>query len=329
MLAALFLSTAGMASTALAYGSMSVLNHCNYNVYYNNTPADGYGLNWEHGTMSPNGNYQQTYYPLSGEGGWSIKMSLVDGEWDSNIFQLEYNIGINDGKLWYDLSNVNGHPFGTNWLFEGEGDCQPKQTAYQYDVDDANGMQAGCDSANSVTVTLCEGGPEGGESPSSSQIPSYSSSSSTWEASSVYPQPEASSVYSEPAIATTQPALTTDPSTTYQAVTSIISTEQPAETQAFPSQQSGRGGGHGWQYQNRVVAAAVATPSTLITSSTVSSAVVTDATLPPAAVVVDASGSVSESEIVPDATTDAATAQTSTTFVKKGKKHPHQRPENF
>ncbi len=55
------------------------------------------------------GTYSEPYAPES-DGGHSLKISTASGS--GNILQLEYtNEG--NGKVSYDLSEVNGNPFGT------------------------------------------------------------------------------------------------------------------------------------------------------------------------------------------------------------------------
>lgn len=181
-------SVAVLAFSAVAQGAGSaiVINQCSYPVTMANVPASGGGQS-EIGpnTLNTGDSYSQQYTQLSNGDGWSIKLAKDSSM--SQVMQYEYTYH-NDGTIWFDLSDVNGDPWGGDWVISGSGDCSPKQTAYQFSTDDAYGMQS-CSDSSSVTVTLCSGGSggsTGGESaaassPASTATSAAPAASSTWQ----------------------------------------------------------------------------------------------------------------------------------------------------
>lgn len=140
------------AAVAHGQGSAIVVNSCDYDVYVTNVPASISGLS-EIGplTIAPGSSYSQVYTELPSAGGWSIKLSTAADSAD--VLQYEYSYPGSE-TIFYDLSQINGDPWGGNWAFSSEGDCTPEQTAYTYPSDDLAAMQA-CPDTSSVTLTLC------------------------------------------------------------------------------------------------------------------------------------------------------------------------------
>src|ERR1700760_2711629 len=153
-------TTALFAARALAQGSAVVVNHCDYEVYLANTPAQGNGFNAINQVLTAGGgSYSQAWTHLT-TGGWSIKLARSKN-FASNLMQYEYTY-TPGSPLWFDLSDVNGNPWDADWEITATGDCSPKQQAYRFATDDAYGMQA-CPSDSTITVTLCSA--SGGSAP--------------------------------------------------------------------------------------------------------------------------------------------------------------------
>ncbi|KAL9067456.1 MAG: hypothetical protein Q9161_006888 [Pseudevernia consocians] len=110
-------------------GQATIVNKCTFPTYLyvcKQHPATC-GANV---TLAANtGTYSEPYAPAS-DGGHSMKISVTEGSGD--ILQFEYtNEG--DGKVSYDLSEVNGNPFGT-WGFTltnttTDSHCAPPATS--------------------------------------------------------------------------------------------------------------------------------------------------------------------------------------------------------
>jgi hypothetical protein len=165
-------------------GAAIVVNDCNFTVYYKSVS--------NHPVLSSHipagGTYKETYRlnigPNNTLGGVSIKLSSnqsianaaneSDAFDTSTITQFEYTYNPNWAPgLWYDISNVNGYPDGSDgsWPFEMYGglvlegtssEC-PSVTCPPYNVtcsaaytnwnDDLEGH--GCRNNNSLILTLC------------------------------------------------------------------------------------------------------------------------------------------------------------------------------
>lgn len=163
---AVIASTALMASSALAQGTARVINSCSYDVYMSNTPAQGGGFEAIDKVLSAGGgSYSQQWTQLGNDMGWSIKLAKT-ASYQTNLMQYEYTY-LNDGIIWYDLSEVDGNPWTGNWMITASGaNCSPKQQAYRYSTDDAYGMQS-CPDAADITVTLCSSESDAGGNTSS------------------------------------------------------------------------------------------------------------------------------------------------------------------
>ncbi|TKA57863.1 hypothetical protein B0A55_12512 [Friedmanniomyces simplex] len=280
-----------MASSALAQsvGRAIVVNACEYEVYVCGVPAEGGGYTEIDKTLSPNDTFTQQWTELSNSQGWSIKLSKDTAL--ANIMQYEYTFH-NDGTIWYDLSDVNGNPWNSDWEITAESPsstCTPKQQAYRYATDDAYGMQA-CPQDSVITVTLCSGESQnnGGAASASSSVAAATSSIASASSVSVYSTPSSEA-----------PAPTSVESTTTTSAGSVASTTPVASSTPITTAQSWRS--HSWQQAN---AAATTLATSLVASSTTTTA-------PNGATVVDVQTAV-VAEIV-----------TATVNAKRHAHHPH------
>lgn len=97
-----------LAPSALAVGSAIVVNNCDFPVYYASV-GPGYGSAMK--AIEPNGKYTETYsQPNSGI---SIKLAPV-AVLEGQISQFEFTWAA--GKIFYDLSNINGYPFAVDGM---------------------------------------------------------------------------------------------------------------------------------------------------------------------------------------------------------------------
>ncbi|EMC95024.1 hypothetical protein BAUCODRAFT_72765 [Baudoinia panamericana UAMH 10762] len=175
-----FIATAALLATtarALSVGSAVVVNGCEYNVYLADVPSQPSNGTEIDKTLAPGATFTQQWTELSNLAGWSIKLSK-DTTF-KNIMQYEYTFQ-NDGIIWYDLSDVDGNPWDSNWEITAEcasSVCAPKQQAYRYSTDDAYGMQA-CAQDAVITVLLCSGESQndGDTSAASSSVAALSTS---------------------------------------------------------------------------------------------------------------------------------------------------------
>jgi len=237
-----------LAATAIASpGKAVVVNKCEYEVYLCNVPAEGGGYTEIDQTLSPNDTYSQQWTELSNTDGWSLKLSKDSSLGD--IMQYEYTFH-NDGTIWYDLSDVNGNPWDTNWEITAASEsstCSPKQQAYRYATDDAYGMQA-CPQDSVITVTLCSGESQddGGAASASSSVAAVTSSVAAAPSAASYETPSSS----VPTFTTTAAVYSSEAAPTTSAESSAPESTVPVSS---------------------------ASPTTFATSTTASSTVVTTA----------------------------------------------------
>ena len=91
-------------------GRATVLNKCNFPVFLYACSQHPAGCTKESKLAANGGTYAETYLGAS-TAGRSIKIGTTSGETNKPILQFEYtNTG--SGSVYYDLSEVNGNPFG-------------------------------------------------------------------------------------------------------------------------------------------------------------------------------------------------------------------------
>lgn len=145
------------AASALA-GKAHVVNNCNFDVWFSatqNTAAD---------------NYQKLGREYSHEYTSSTSIKFGKSKNPATVAQFEFHNG-NDGKIWYDTSNIDGNPFqaeGTRLSPSVEADatfntcvtvdCPPGAAvctvAYNHPDDTAT---KNCAISTDLTFTLCSG----------------------------------------------------------------------------------------------------------------------------------------------------------------------------
>jgi hypothetical protein len=153
-----------LAPTALAMGSATVINNCGFPIYY--APV---GQSSNAGMQEMQGSYSQQYSQPGN--GYSIKLSP---SMNGPVTQFEFTLG-SDGKINYDLSNIDGYPFANGGMsvtpdMSGDSNnpscvpitCSPGQSycSAAYNQPDDVRTHVCSDQANLV-LTMCPGGSSG------------------------------------------------------------------------------------------------------------------------------------------------------------------------
>ena len=156
---------ASLITRQTAAGQAHVRNYCTFPVYLyacgqggdnNGIPA----CSALQTLPAQTGTYAETY--SSPNNGRSIKMSTVDEEGSDAILQFEYtNTGA--GQVSYDLSEVNGNPFGQYGftLTSSNPDCfqsscpAPSTSCSGVFTEPTNGVPHDCPIGDGIGVTLC------------------------------------------------------------------------------------------------------------------------------------------------------------------------------
>lgn len=164
-----------LAPSVMAMGQATVVNNCGFPVYY-----AAVGQNSHAGMQEMQGSYSQQFGQPGN--GYSIKLSPSA---NGDVTQFEFTLG-SDGKINYDLSNINGYPFASGGMrvdpsMSGDSsnpscvpiDC-PAGATYcnaAYNLPDDVRTHVCSDSADLV-LTLCPGGSSGSPSTGESATPS-------------------------------------------------------------------------------------------------------------------------------------------------------------
>ena len=142
-------------------GQATVLNSCTFPVYLyacSQTPSN---CTVESTLAASGGTYAETFTDPS-TGGRSIKIGTTSGEVAKSILQFEYTNDGN-GEVSYDLSEVNGNPFGAYGfaLTSNNAACfqeecpAPATDCPNVFTTPTNGAPTNCPVASSIGVTLC------------------------------------------------------------------------------------------------------------------------------------------------------------------------------
>ncbi|KIW13210.1 hypothetical protein PV08_08397 [Exophiala spinifera] len=150
------------AQTAVALGTATVINNCGFPVYYSSVGGSS------NPSMAPLENSYSQGYSSPGTG-FSIKLSPNQTTYGS-VSQFEFTWA--DGKIAYDLSNIDGYPFvagGMEIVPSMQNDpnnptCVPVTcpagvatcTAAYNAPDDVRTMV--CSDESDLTLTICPGG---------------------------------------------------------------------------------------------------------------------------------------------------------------------------
>ncbi|ETN45946.1 uncharacterized protein HMPREF1541_00128 [Cyphellophora europaea CBS 101466] len=174
-----------LAPTAMALGQATVVNNCGFPIYYASVGQS------QHAEMQQ---MQGSYSEQFGEQGNGISIKLAPSA-DANPTQFEFTWA--DGKINYDLSNINGNPFANEGMSlvpsmsndPNNPTCVPINCAAGDSVCDAAYNQPDdvrthvCSDNADLVLTMCPGG--------SSGTPSSSGSSSGSETSTASPSASA------------------------------------------------------------------------------------------------------------------------------------------
>ncbi len=154
---------------AQATGKVQILNQCEYSVnLWSCADQDSKMF-----TIQPNKDYTEDYQSKKDKGGISIKIAINATTLYTYpappvpITQLEYTIG--GGKVWYDISNINGYPFKDNGVNLTTSDGGGPSVACPAGVahcngaynkpDDDHATGATADSADLIMVLCVAGSP--------------------------------------------------------------------------------------------------------------------------------------------------------------------------
>ncbi|KAL1956618.1 hypothetical protein VTO42DRAFT_6965 [Malbranchea cinnamomea] len=120
--------------------------------------------------VQPGGVYSEQYKTNGNGGGISIKIAYEDSQ--NDVSQFEYTLAPAEGKVYYDLSNINGYPFqaGGASIIPSDGSCprvncppgvKECKDAYNQPFDDH--ATKACSDSTDLTLTLCIGGQPGNQ----------------------------------------------------------------------------------------------------------------------------------------------------------------------
>lgn len=151
---------------AAGRGSARVHNHCKFPVYlytcYQPEAGHPNGGCTSETTVAAGQSWSAPYTSVT-QNGQSIKVGKTSGEVSKPIVQLEYTVYAGSGKISYDVSEVNGNPFGS-YGFDltttssscFSGSCPaPSTSCPAIFTDPTNGIPHDCPIAQSIGLTVC------------------------------------------------------------------------------------------------------------------------------------------------------------------------------
>ncbi|KAG8529571.1 uncharacterized protein KY384_006208 [Bacidia gigantensis] len=149
-------------STA-ALGAANVRNHCNFPVYLYVCGQNPATCTAERTLAAHTGTFSEKYSTVNN--GRSIKIGRTPGKVAKPLLQWEYT-HTSDGRVAYDVSSVNGNPFGPFGydVTSSNGkcpqpNCKPPGTHAVCPFvfhDPTNGKVLYCGAGSSIGITLCE-----------------------------------------------------------------------------------------------------------------------------------------------------------------------------
>ncbi|CAD6593335.1 MAG: hypothetical protein ASARMPRED_007286 [Alectoria sarmentosa] len=141
---------------AAALGDSNVVNDCAFPVYLYVCDQSSCGAEV---TVQPNGGEWSAPITSTTEDGVSIKIGTTSGEVEKPILQLEYTNA--NGLVYFDASQVNGNPFGSEgyWMGDLSGlheTCSPPCTdcSFVYNTP-TDGTVFNTANTDSIGFTLC------------------------------------------------------------------------------------------------------------------------------------------------------------------------------
>ncbi|KAI4212990.1 MAG: hypothetical protein LQ351_004334 [Letrouitia transgressa] len=152
-------------SNAAALGKANVRNNCNFPVYLYVCGQHPATCTAERKIAANTGTFSETYSTINN--GRSIKIGRRPGEVQKPILQFEYT-HTNDGRVAYDVSNVDGNPFASEGfsLTSTSAQCPQKHCGPPVNHNNCpylftkpkNGKVLYCGQGQSIGVSLCNRG---------------------------------------------------------------------------------------------------------------------------------------------------------------------------
>ncbi|PGG95006.1 hypothetical protein AJ79_10322 [Helicocarpus griseus UAMH5409] len=143
---------AALAPAVQAVGNATVINNCPFPVY----------LTWVGQCQGPEvtlnaegGRYIETFTRDPVSGGIALKITRVQGGVSQGAPQTIYAYNLNNGLIWYDLSEVFGSPFAPNALRLAPSDITCPTIFWPSGVSPGGSQVRNCQENSTVTLTLC------------------------------------------------------------------------------------------------------------------------------------------------------------------------------
>lgn len=149
---ALLGAVAALAPAVHAVGNAIVVNNCPFDVFLNSV---GSSIGPEKHLAAHGGRYSEQFHRDPVSGGIALKITRESGGLVSGAAQTIYAYNLNDGRIWYDLSNVFGNSFEPNALNLWASDARCPTVFWQNGVPPGGSQTRNCQPNSDVTLTLC------------------------------------------------------------------------------------------------------------------------------------------------------------------------------
>ncbi|OAX79820.1 hypothetical protein ACJ72_05860 [Emergomyces africanus] len=148
-----FLSAlAALTPAAQAVGNAIVINNCPFGTFLNSV---GSGIGPEQYLAPNGGRYSEPFRRDAVSGGIALKITREAGGLLHGAPQTIYAYNLNQGRIWYDLSNVFGNPFEPKGLRLAPSDHSCPSLFWPYGVPPGGSQTRDCQPKSDVTLTLC------------------------------------------------------------------------------------------------------------------------------------------------------------------------------
>ncbi|KKZ68612.1 hypothetical protein EMCG_05769 [[Emmonsia] crescens] len=143
---------AAFAPAVQAVGNAIVINNCPYDTFLNSV---GSGIGPEQYLVRNAGRYSEPFRRDPISGGISLKITRMAGGLLQGAPQTNYAYNLNEGRIWYDLSNVFGNPFEPNSMRLANFDTSCATIFWPNGVPPGGSQTRNCQPNSDITLTLC------------------------------------------------------------------------------------------------------------------------------------------------------------------------------
>ncbi|PGH08226.1 hypothetical protein GX51_01380 [Blastomyces parvus] len=143
---------AALVPAVQAVGNAIVINNCPFDAFLNSVGSE---IGPEQFLEANGGSYSEEFRRDPRSGGIALKVTRQAGGLVQGAPQTNFAYNLNEGRIWYDLSNVFGNPFEPNPLRLTPSDQSCPSLFWPNGVPPGGSQVKNCQPESDVTLTLC------------------------------------------------------------------------------------------------------------------------------------------------------------------------------